>query len=51
MFVAEGAREALRQRRRFAFEDLYIAPLLREAAQLGITPEELASMITKEPAR
>ena len=51
MFVAPGAREALRHRRKFAFEDQYIAPLLREAAQLGITPEELAGMITKEVVR
>ena len=51
MFVAPGAREALRQRRKFAFQAQYIAPLLREAAQLGITPEELAGMISKEVAR
>ena len=51
MFVAPGAREALRQRRRFAFQDQYIAPLLREAAQLGISAEDLADMITKEVAR
>ncbi|WP_413317988.1 GntR family transcriptional regulator [Agrococcus sp. 1P02AA] len=51
MFVAPGAREALRQRRKFAFQDQYIAPLLREAAQLGITADELAGMITKEASR
>ncbi|KAA6436274.1 GntR family transcriptional regulator [Agrococcus sediminis] len=51
MFVAPGAREALRQRRRLAFEDQYIAPLLREAEQLGISPDDLARMITKEFAR
>ncbi len=51
MFVAPGAREALRQRRRFAFQDQFIAPLLREAAQLGISAEDLADMITKEAVR
>ena len=51
MFVAPGAREALRQRRKLPFEDEFIAPLLREAAQLGISAEELADMITKEVAR
>ncbi|MGM1030687.1 MAG: GntR family transcriptional regulator [Actinomycetota bacterium] len=51
MFVAPGAREALRQRRKLAFQDQFIAPLLREAAQLGISPEDLADMITKEVAR
>ena len=51
MFVAPGAREALRQRRKLAFQDQFIAPLLREAAQLGISAEDLADMITKEVAR
>ncbi|GAA1424260.1 GntR family transcriptional regulator [Agrococcus citreus] len=51
MFVAPGAREALRQRRKLAFQDQFIAPLLREAAQLGISPEDLADMITKEAVR
>lgn len=51
MFVAPGAREALRQRRKLAFQDQFIAPLLREAAQLGISAEDLADMITKEAVR
>ena len=51
MFVAPGAREALRQRRKLAFQDQFIAPLLREAGQLGISPEDLADMITKEAVR
>lgn len=50
-FVAPGAREALRHRRKLAFQDQYIAPLLREADQLGITSEELTGMITKNAAR
>ncbi|GAA1490175.1 GntR family transcriptional regulator [Brachybacterium sacelli] len=48
MVVAPGAVELLRRRRREAFAQNYLAPLLREAAQLGITPRELAQMITKE---
>ncbi len=51
MFVAPGAREALRARRRLAFQDQFIAPLLREAGQLGISAEDLADMITKEAVR
>lgn len=51
MFVAPGAREALRQRRKLAFQDQFIAPLLREAAQLGISADDLADMITKEAVR
>ena len=45
MFVAPGAREALRQRRKLAFQDQFIAPLLREAAQLGISAETVETHI------
>lgn len=51
MFVAAGAHETLRRRRREAFAAQYLAPLLREAEQLGIGPAELARMITEEPHR
>ena len=51
MFVAVGATELLRQRRREAFARAYIAPLLREAEHLGIDPRELSEMITKEASR
>src|SRR5699024_5083737 len=51
MFVAIGATELLRQRRRDDFARTYIVPLLREAAQLGIDPDELTEMITKEASR
>lgn len=48
MFVAPGAPAALRERRRTAFADQFITPLLREAARLGITPAQLAAMVTKD---
>lgn len=51
MFVAIGATELLRQRRRDSFARAYIVPLLREAAHLGIDPRELTEMITKEASR
>ncbi|GAA3608360.1 GntR family transcriptional regulator [Agrococcus terreus] len=51
MFVAPGAPAALRERRRSAFAAQFIAPLLREADQLGITPDDLAGMIRKEADR
>lgn len=51
MFVAPGAVELLRRRRREAFTQTYLVPLLREAAQLDIAPHELAQMITKEASR
>ena len=51
MFVADGARDALRDRRRLAFADQYLTPLLREAEHLGISPRELTQMIQKEQSR
>lgn len=51
MFVAPGASEILRSRRREAFIAAYVVPLLREAAQLDIGPDELVRMITKEASR
>lgn len=45
MFVAEGARERLLAGRRETFSQQYIAPLLGEAARLGIEPSELEQMI------
>ncbi|HIY23820.1 MAG TPA: GntR family transcriptional regulator [Candidatus Brachybacterium merdigallinarum] len=51
MFVAPGAADLLRQRRRDDFARDYIVPLLREAAHLGIAPHELTAMITTEAPR
>jgi GntR family transcriptional regulator len=48
MFVASGARELLRTRRREEFRRQYIEPLLREAVFLEITPIELHAMIDDE---
>jgi GntR family transcriptional regulator len=45
MFVATGAREALRQRRRLEFADQYVRPMMVEARKLGIGAEELTKMI------
>ena len=47
MFVAPGARARLRQRRKEQFSELYLQPLLAEAAKLGIHPEELKTMIDR----
>src|ERR1700712_1354718 len=46
MFVSTGARERIAQVRRDRFESEYVAPLVAEAAQLGIGTAELAAMIT-----
>ena len=46
MFVAEGARDRLVEKRRTQFRDQFVAPLLAEAAKLGLTREQLSAMIT-----
>ena len=46
MFVAEGARDRLVEKRRTQFRDQFVAPLLAEAAKLGLTREQLTAMIT-----
>jgi GntR family transcriptional regulator len=45
MFVATGARETLRERRRRDFATQYLRPLITEARKLGIGTEELTKMI------
>jgi DNA-binding transcriptional regulator YhcF (GntR family) len=47
MFVAEGARARLVAKRRDQFREQYVAPLLAEAAKLGISVGDLAEMIRK----
>ena len=44
MFVSPGAKEKVRQKRKTAFIDDYIRPLVREARSLGLTPQELGRM-------
>ncbi|MFT4212413.1 MAG: GntR family transcriptional regulator [Microbacterium sp.] len=48
MFVAVGARERLIGRRRTSFVDVYLAPLIAEAAKLGIDADELARMLREQ---
>jgi DNA-binding transcriptional regulator YhcF (GntR family) len=47
MFVAEGARARLIEKRKKQFFDQYVVTMLREAAKLGITTEELTEMIRR----
>lgn len=49
MFVAEGARDTLLAARRATFRDEFVRPLIAEARALGITPDELATMIREDP--
>lgn len=47
MFVAEGARKTLIQKRKDAFVDDYIVGLVLEADKLGITEHEIVEYIKK----
>lgn len=45
MFVSPGAAQAVRQKRRAAFYESYVSPMVREGASLGLTKEELVAMV------
>lgn len=46
MFVATGAKEAIKKKKREHFFEDYIKGMLTETASLGITKEDLIEMIT-----
>ncbi|HYH71976.1 MAG TPA: GntR family transcriptional regulator [Nocardioides sp.] len=48
MFVATGARDRLLAERRAQFAAEYVEPMLREAARLGIHPDELRHLVTEQ---
>lgn len=45
MFVSSGAKEAIRKRRKEEFYDNYVRTLVEEAKGLGISKEDLLTMI------
>ena len=45
MFVSAGAREKILGKRKAAFVDSHLRPLLAEARSLGLTKQELLNMI------
>ena len=45
MFVTEGSRQRLRERRRERFGEQFVGPLLAEARKLGIDTRELKDLI------
>lgn len=47
MFVAAGARTVLLRKRRMRFYRDYLEPLLREADNINISPEEVIRMIVE----
>ncbi|HTE64189.1 MAG TPA: GntR family transcriptional regulator [Solirubrobacteraceae bacterium] len=51
MFVASGARARLKAQRAHQFSERYVRPLLLEAEKLGITLDQLATMIQKGTTR
>jgi DNA-binding transcriptional regulator YhcF (GntR family) len=47
MFVAEGAREKLLEKRKKQFFEQFVVTMMREAAKLEITVEQLTDMIRR----
>ena len=47
MFVAPGAEEKVKQKRRDAFFERYVKPMVREGRSLGLEEGELAAMVKK----
>lgn len=47
MFVAAGAKEAIRQKRRDAFYEQYVTALVKEGQSLGLSPAEMARMVAR----
>lgn len=50
MFVAEGARAAVLEKRKQQFYEQYVVAMVREAAKLGITTKQLVEMIMEGDA-
>ena len=47
MFVAKGAEEAVKAKRRAAFYRDFVKPLVREGRSLEVTGEELLTMVRR----
>lgn len=47
MFVKEGARAVLIEKRKEQFYEQYVVTMVREAGKLGITPQQLSDMIQR----
>ncbi|MBA9084463.1 DNA-binding transcriptional regulator YhcF (GntR family) [Fontibacillus solani] len=47
MFVKEGARSILIEKRKEQFYEQYVITMVREAGKLGITPQQLSDMIQR----
>lgn len=47
MFVSQGAKDKLMDKRRKAFSDEYVVPLVEEASNLGISTSEIINLINQ----
>jgi GntR family transcriptional regulator len=47
MFVCKGARQKILDRRKRAFFQDFLLPLLEEAKNLGLSPEDIAGMLNQ----
>ena len=47
MFVAGGAVQAVRQKRREAFYDTYVTSLVREGGSIGLSCTDLTEMVRR----
>ncbi|ADU28524.1 GntR family transcriptional regulator [Evansella cellulosilytica] len=47
MFVAEGAKEQLLEKRKDVFADEYVLPMIQEAEKLGLTEKDIVDVIEK----
>jgi GntR family transcriptional regulator len=47
MFVAAGAREKIISKRRSAFYESYVLPLIRESKNLNLTKNEIFNMVER----
>ena len=47
MFVSKGAGETVKQKRKAAFYDGFVKPLVKEGASLALTGEEITAMIER----
>ena len=47
MFVAKGAGDRVKQKRKAAFYDGFVKPLVKEGASLALTGEEITAMIER----
>jgi len=45
MFVASGAEETVRRKRKAAFYDGFVRPMVKEGASLALSEEELLAMV------